>query len=112
MRCSLARTTTPFAKSSSLHIAMFRPASTEIQLNIGLKSQTLTITARNGVFPGMLKERTFRVVFAAKDHGVGIPQTEKADQVVHYTSAAIKVRHSQAADGFVSSSEPATICNC
>jgi alpha-D-xyloside xylohydrolase len=56
------------------------------------KSQTLTIGARHGDFPGMLKDRTFRVVFVAPNHGVGIPQTEKADALVHYTGATITVR--------------------
>ena len=55
------------------------------------KSQTLTIGPRHGEFPGMLKERTFRVVFVKGDHGAGIGQTEKPDQEVHYNGSAIAV---------------------
>jgi len=57
------------------------------------KSQTLTIGARHGEFPGMLKDRTFNVVFVTSDHGVGIPQTDKPDDLVHYSGAAIKIQH-------------------
>jgi len=47
--------------------------------------QTLSIGERSGKFPGMLKERTFRVVFVSSNHGAGIAAEEKADAVVHYT---------------------------
>jgi alpha-D-xyloside xylohydrolase len=47
--------------------------------------QTLSIGKRSGSFPGMLKERTFRVVFVSSNHGAGIAAEEKADAVVHYT---------------------------
>jgi alpha-D-xyloside xylohydrolase len=49
--------------------------------------QTLTI----GKFPGMLKERTFRVVFVAPDHGAGLAAEGKVDAVVHYTGKAVNV---------------------
>jgi alpha-D-xyloside xylohydrolase len=53
--------------------------------------QTLTIGARSGSYPGMLKERTFRVVFILPNHGVGMGTEAKADSVVHYTGAAVVV---------------------
>jgi len=52
-------------------------------------TQTLTIGERHGRFPGMLTARTFRVVFASANHGVGIAPTETADKIVHYTGKAI-----------------------
>ena len=54
--------------------------------------QTLTIGKRSGEFPGMLKERTFRVVFVSPDHGAGMGVEEQADAVVHYTGKAVAVR--------------------
>ena len=50
---------------------------------------TLTIGARKGRFPGMLKERTFRVVVVGDGHGVGGGETERADQVVRYTGKPV-----------------------
>lgn len=54
--------------------------------------QTLTIGRRVGKFPGMLKERTFRVVFVSPHHGAGLAPAEHADAVVHYTGKALTVR--------------------
>jgi len=54
--------------------------------------RTLTIGARSGEFPGMVKARTFRVVFVSENHGAGSNPTEKADTVVQYSGDAIKVR--------------------
>jgi alpha-D-xyloside xylohydrolase len=56
------------------------------------KAKTLTIGKRTGEFPGMLKERTFRVVFVSADHGVGEGETEKVDQVVSYHGDEISVK--------------------
>jgi alpha-D-xyloside xylohydrolase len=56
------------------------------------KSQTLTIGERRGEFPGMLKERTFRVVFVKGDHGTGIASSAKADAEVRYSGKAVEVR--------------------
>jgi alpha-D-xyloside xylohydrolase len=50
-------------------------------------AKTLTLGARQGSFPGMLAERTFRVVLVGKDHGVGIGETAKAEATVKYTGA-------------------------
>jgi len=53
--------------------------------------QFLTIGKRIGSFPGMLKERTFNVVWVSDHHGAGVPVTEKPDAVVHYTGKQISV---------------------
>jgi len=50
-------------------------------------ARTLTLGARQGSFPGMLAQRTFRIVLVGKDHGVGIGETAKAEATVKYTGA-------------------------
>jgi len=55
-------------------------------------SKTLTIGARKGEFPGMLKERTFNVVLVKEKHGNGIALVEKPDNVVKYSGREIKVK--------------------
>jgi alpha-D-xyloside xylohydrolase len=52
----------------------------------------LTIGARNGKFLGMLKERTFRVVFVDERHGIGGDETERADAIVKYAGKTMTVR--------------------
>jgi alpha-D-xyloside xylohydrolase len=52
---------------------------------------TLTIGARAGEFPGMLKSRTFRVVWVRPGHGVGIQNEKQADAVVNYAGKAVTV---------------------
>jgi len=54
-------------------------------------TQTLTIGARQGSFPGMLNSRTFHIVWVNSGHGTGIANTATADQTVTYTGAATNV---------------------
>ncbi len=56
------------------------------------KEQTLTIGERTGEFPGMLKKRTFRIVWVDKSHGVGTDPEKDADKVVKYSGREIKVK--------------------
>jgi alpha-D-xyloside xylohydrolase len=49
--------------------------------------KTLTISPREGSFPGMLKERIFKVVLVKSGHGVGIGETEGADVTFNYTGS-------------------------
>jgi alpha-D-xyloside xylohydrolase len=44
----------------------------------------LTIDARKGEFPGMLKTRVFQVVIAGKSHGTGVEVTSNPDKVISY----------------------------
>lgn len=53
--------------------------------------QELTIGDRVGRFPGMLATRTFRVVFAGANHGVGIAPAETADKVVQYSGKQVTI---------------------
>jgi alpha-D-xyloside xylohydrolase len=55
-------------------------------------AKTLTIGARKGDFPGMLKDRTFHVIVVKEKHGNGIATTEKPDQVVKYSGSEVKVK--------------------
>ncbi len=48
------------------------------------QTKTLTVGDRQGAFPGMLKERTFRIVRVKADHGVGMEETKAADVTIHY----------------------------
>ncbi|MHB1021726.1 MAG: glycoside hydrolase family 31 protein [Acidobacteriaceae bacterium] len=53
---------------------------------------TLTIGARQGSFPGMVKERTFRVILVSENHGVGGEITANADKEVSYNGQAVTVK--------------------
>ena len=55
-------------------------------------AKTLTIGDRQGSFPGMLANRTFRVVFTGENHGVGIGATAQADRVVPYAGRRVTVQ--------------------
>ena len=54
-------------------------------------AHTLTIGERKGQFPGMLQDRTFRVVFVKENHGVGVTSVDTADKVVPYSGKQISV---------------------
>ncbi|MEO7099488.1 MAG: TIM-barrel domain-containing protein [Luteolibacter sp.] len=54
-------------------------------------TKALTIGARQGSFPGMLSQRTFRVVFVSPQHGVGLAENTLADVVVSYDGSSVVV---------------------
>ena len=54
--------------------------------------KTLSIGARHGEFPGMLKERTINVVVVGAKHGNGVATVDTPDQVVKYDGTAMKVK--------------------
>lgn len=53
--------------------------------------RTLEIGKRVGDFPGLVKERTFNIVWVSENHGAGVPLVEKPDAVVHYTGKAVTI---------------------
>jgi alpha-D-xyloside xylohydrolase len=53
--------------------------------------QTLTISDRKGKFPGMLLQRTFRIVVVQDQHGAGIAPSEQPNKIVSYSGALISV---------------------
>jgi alpha-D-xyloside xylohydrolase len=54
--------------------------------------ETLTIGKRSGQFPGMLEDRTIRVIFVSPGNGIGMASEEKPDAVVHYIGKPLTVR--------------------
>jgi alpha-D-xyloside xylohydrolase len=56
------------------------------------KTQTLTIGERKGRFPGMLEQRTFRIVWVSRDHGTGVDIADRPDAVVRYDGRAQYVK--------------------
>jgi alpha-D-xyloside xylohydrolase len=52
----------------------------------------LTIDARAGEFPGMLKTRSFQVVVVSKSHGTGVEVTANPDKVVSYDGRLLTVQ--------------------
>jgi alpha-D-xyloside xylohydrolase len=54
-------------------------------------AKTLTVGAREGSFPGLLTERTFRVVVVGSGHGVGIEESEKAEAEIKYKGEKLAV---------------------
>lgn len=55
-------------------------------------AKTLTIGARKGEFPGMLKEHTFNVVVVRENHGQGIAAVDSPDKVVKYSGTELTVK--------------------
>ena len=73
-------------------ITTMKRASTRPFPCIGMiKAQTLTIGDRKGEFPGMLENRSFRVVFVRENHGVGVNASDEPDKVVQYSGKQINV---------------------
>ena len=56
------------------------------------RSSTLTIGAREGSFPGMLEQRTFRVVIVREGHGTGIASSSEPDATREYDGKPASVR--------------------
>lgn len=54
-------------------------------------SHTLTIGDRKGQFPGMLENRTFRIVMVGENHGIGINPADEPDKVVQYSGKQLAV---------------------
>lgn len=54
------------------------------------KARTLTIGARRGAFPGMLKERLFRIVLVSPGNGAGMAPAARTHEV-RYTGAEMRV---------------------
>jgi alpha-D-xyloside xylohydrolase len=52
--------------------------------------KTLKIGKRQGIFPGMLKIRTFQIVIVSTDHGTGIGATDEIGKIVKYNGTEKK----------------------
>lgn len=53
--------------------------------------KTLKIGERKGVFPGMLKERTFNIILVGENHGVGAEITIQTDKEISYSGQEMVV---------------------
>jgi alpha-D-xyloside xylohydrolase len=62
-----------------------------IALNWNDAEKTLTIGNRQGDFPGMLKDRTFRIVWVNSKNGTGIEPAKEA-QIINYSGKEIKIK--------------------
>jgi alpha-D-xyloside xylohydrolase len=56
------------------------------------KTSELSISARKGSFPGMLKKRTFNIVIVNGNKGLGVEQTVKFDRVIQYDGNAVAMK--------------------
>ncbi len=55
-------------------------------------AKTLTLGVREGTFPGMLAERTFRLVVVGSGHGVGIGESDSAEATAVYKGEKIVLK--------------------
>jgi alpha-D-xyloside xylohydrolase len=53
--------------------------------------KTFTIKDRNGKFPGMLENRTFKIVWVNSNNGTGVEPAKKAE-IIQYTGKEIKIK--------------------
>ncbi|HSE20469.1 MAG TPA: TIM-barrel domain-containing protein, partial [Pyrinomonadaceae bacterium] len=67
-------------------------AYSEIPIHWDDKSGVLTIGNRRGKFPGMLEERTFRVVIVRDGRGTGIASSSEPDATIEYAGKATSAR--------------------
>ena len=66
-------------------------AFSEIPMHWNDQSHTLTIGERSGAFPGMLPQRTFRVVLVSRAHPAGFPFAATEARSVEYKGTAVRV---------------------
>jgi alpha-D-xyloside xylohydrolase len=81
-----------FYEDDGLTYGYEKGASAEIPMHWDDTSGTLTLGKRMGSFPGMLSERTFRVVFVSKDSPAGFSFEPKAKQDVNYKGEEVSLK--------------------
>jgi len=67
----------------------------EIVIEWNEKTKELLIGKRNGEFPGMLKQRTFNIVWVGEGHGVDVGPEKNIDKIVKYTGDKIIVKRNK-----------------
>jgi alpha-D-xyloside xylohydrolase len=67
-------------------------AFANIPLSYSEASKTLTIGERKGTFPGMLAQRTFRVVWVSKDKAAAYDPDAASASSIAYSGAAVTVK--------------------
>jgi alpha-D-xyloside xylohydrolase len=68
-----------------------RGAYTVIPFHWNDAAKTLTLGDRAGSFPGMVKDRQFRIVLVGSGQGVGEAITSHADAVIEYTGKSKEI---------------------
>lgn len=63
-----------------------------IDINYDDADRTLTIAQRKGSFPGMLKQRTFRVVYVTPDKAYALDFDPQDAQTIHYNGKSIRIK--------------------
>ncbi|MBX9733962.1 MAG: DUF5110 domain-containing protein, partial [Chitinophagaceae bacterium] len=66
---------------------------TNIPLAYNEQTKSLTIGQRKGEFDGMLKERTFKIIWIDKNKNIGFDMERTPDVVVKYSGNKISVQH-------------------
>lgn len=66
--------------------------SSTIKFDWNEAAATLTINDRKGTFEGMLKERTFNIVFVNEKQGNGSLESTTIDKTLNYTGKAITIK--------------------
>ena len=56
------------------------------------KDQTLIIGERQGKFPGILKNRIFKIIWVKEEHGIGEEISSKVDEMVTYDGNRVIIR--------------------
>lgn len=62
-----------------------------IKVSYDEASKSLSISNRNGSFNGMLKSRTFRIIWIDKDQPATLDFDKKADEIIKYNGKAVTV---------------------
>jgi len=79
-------------ENDSYHYENGAYATIPIQWNNSTRTLApLTLGARKGSFPGMLENRTFRILFVSENHGGGIESAASPDQSVQYSGREVSV---------------------
>jgi alpha-D-xyloside xylohydrolase len=63
-----------------------------IPVSFNQESKTLTIGERKGSFPGMLPERTFRIIWVTKDTPASLNYDAATKEIIKYTGKAITIK--------------------
>src|SRR5699024_8742066 len=67
----------------------------EIPIQYDESTHTLHIGKRRGSFPGMLKNRTFNIVWIAKDQPKSLNFEARPDHIVHYDGSKVSLKMNQ-----------------
>jgi alpha-D-xyloside xylohydrolase len=67
-------------------------AYSEINMTWDDTHRTLSLSSREGTFPGMLESRRFRVILVSTQKGIGSQLSKQADRIILYKGKTVSVR--------------------